>query len=70
MDLDFLAFTKTNKNETILFLLNKENKQSFTLPKIHQGSYINLFTNDKLDIRDKITLEPYEYLVLLKGENL
>jgi len=70
IDLDFLAFTKTSENETILFLLNEKNKQSFTLPKIHQGNYINLFTNDKLDIRDKITLEPYEYLVLLKGENL
>jgi glycosidase len=70
INLNLLAFTKTHKNETILFLLNEKNRQSVNLPKKLHGTYINLFTNKKLEIHDKITLESYEYLVLLKGENI
>ena len=68
IDVDVLAFYKSYENEKVLFILNNDNHKDITLPKSVHGTYINLITNTKHDIHDKITLDKYEYLILLKGE--
>lgn len=64
LDLDILAFYKTSDKHKLLVLMNDQNDHIVHLPKDVQKSYINLFTLEKISLHDKISLRPYEFLVL------
>lgn len=64
LDLDILAFYKKSENDQILVFMNQQDNQTINLPKDVQKTYIDLFTLEKITLHDKITLRPYEFLVL------
>ncbi len=64
---DVLAFTKSDQSSTVLIILNQEKQQILHIPKAFQGDYQNLFTNEKMVVRDKMSLKAYDTYMLLRS---
>jgi glycosidase len=66
LDSNILAFTKKDKNDSILVLINNGEKTDITLPKKVFGQYKNLINLETIDIHDKMIIEAYGFLILSK----
>lgn len=67
LDNEALIYTKESNNQKILVIMNNQDvSKTINLSKSLFGTYINLFTQEKVIIHDKITLEAYGYKLLLK----
>ena len=65
---DHLMFTKETPNEQLLVIMNNGPKRTITIPKTLQGTYLNVMNNQNMVLHDKIVLEDYDYVVLLREE--
>ncbi len=68
IDLDVLAFTKDKDQDHVLVLMNNDKKQTINLPKALQGTYVNLISGEKIELRDKIMLNEYDFLLMSKED--
>ncbi len=68
MSSEVLAFTKSDDKDDILVIINQGKFVDLNIEEEYRGQYINLLDDSKVNIHDKITLKPYEYLLLKKGE--
>ncbi|MCD4826792.1 MAG: alpha-glycosidase [Acholeplasmataceae bacterium] len=63
---NILVFEKQSKNDSILVLINNGEQTQISLPKEVTGRYKNLFNLETIDIRDKMDIETYGFLILSK----
>jgi glycosidase len=65
---DVCAFVKTAGSEKVLVLVNLRNRTIEYIPdkKLQKTKWKNLMEGGKMKVQDKITLEPFKYLVLEK----
>jgi len=63
---DILIFEKHKNSESILVLFNNGKTVDLELPNQIKGNYLNLLNNKKIELHDKINLEEYQFLLLLK----
>ncbi len=63
---DHLIFSKTEGSDTIYTIMNQAETTTIQLPETLQGSFVNLLTGEKITLRDKISLEAYQFLLLQK----
>jgi glycosidase len=61
-----VCFYKAIHDHKILCIVNGEHAQSLVIPQEHQGTYINLLSNEKILIHDTINLEAYDVYLYLK----
>lgn len=65
-DADLLIFTKEFENEQLLVIINNnDSDKTISLPNILNKTYLNVFNNEIFNC-DKIELEAYKFIVLLK----
>ena len=65
-DEDLLIFTKEFENEQLLVIINNnDSDKTISLPNILNKTYLNVFNNEIFNC-DKIELEAYKFIVLLK----
>ncbi len=63
-----LSFFKKDENESLLFLINDQEKPGHAvIPKAAQGKYRDLVTDKVFDITDEVELSAYQYLILKKA---
>jgi glycosidase len=66
-DANVIAFEKKSGADDVLILVNAKNSvNDFAVPAAIQGAWTNGMTNASAALGTKITLQPYEYLVLKK----
>jgi len=66
-DTNIIAFEKKAGTDDVLILVNAKNGvNDFTVPAPIQGAWTNGMTNASATLGAKVTLQPYEYLVLKK----
>jgi glycosidase len=64
---DVCAFTKQERNERVLVLINVRNRSvSFPLPSAIAGRWKHAFTGNTTKLGTTILLEPYQYLVFIR----
>ncbi len=67
LDGDVLAYIKHHQDEKILIILNQQDTKILHIPNHLQGDYINLLSNEKVTIHDKMALEAYDSYMLLRS---
>lgn len=66
-DTNIIAFEKKAGTDDVLILVNAKNSvNDFTVPAALQGAWTNGMTNASTTLGAKVTMQPYEYLVLKK----
>jgi hypothetical protein len=66
-DTNIIAFEKKAGTDVVLILVNAKNGiNDFTVSAAIQGAWTNGMTNAGTTLGAKVTLQPYEYLVLKK----
>jgi glycosidase len=66
-DANIIAFEKKAGADDVLILVNAKNSiNDFTVPAAIQGAWTNGMTNESATLGAKVTLQPFEYLVLKK----
>ncbi|HVW97989.1 MAG TPA: alpha-amylase family glycosyl hydrolase [Mucilaginibacter sp.] len=66
-DTKVIAFEKKSGGDDVLILVNAKNEVAdFSVPAAVQGNWTNGMTNSSISLTSKITLQPYQYLVLSK----
>jgi 1,4-alpha-glucan branching enzyme len=64
---DVAVFTKTFENEKYLIIVNVRNAaKEITLDESLQGMWNDRLTNTQFSLSDKVTIQPYGYMVLKK----
>jgi glycosidase len=66
-DSNVIAFEKKSGTDDVLILVNAKNSPvDFSVPVLIQGAWTNGLTNNSLTLSSKVTMQPYEYLILKK----
>ena len=66
IDSNVLMFTKQKDQDKILVMMNNGSSQNVDVPKAYQGTWINLITDEKIELHDKILIQEYQFLLLQK----
>lgn len=60
-----IIFEKKSRNSVIYFLFNTQARQCIELPeKMKEKNYLNLISNEKVNVKSHVQLEEYSYLIL------
>jgi len=63
---DPIMLYKEHENKGILIIVNRHHVKTIDIKPPFQGSYINLFSQQKMDIHDTIKLEAFDFYLLIK----
>ena len=66
IDASICIFTKKSGEDELLLLLNNGKKTVFEVPNILDGCYKNLYTEENIELHDKIYVEEYQFMILQK----
>jgi glycosidase len=67
IDSNVLILTKTKQDDRLCLIINNSDQEISCDTHLVTGTYLNLFTNQSIQIHGKISMKAYGYLLLQKG---
>ena len=70
--MNIVLYKKSTDKETLYVLLNNSpNEVNLLLPdEMKQSEYINCYSDEIIELQEKLLIKPYEFKLLLKSNNL